>query len=146
MNVTALYPEAFDQNAMFHIIVMISLAFLYAAAQGGSESKLALLSPEEARYVIMNMDAQVAIDEVVETGRWSELQAPQIGEVVKVKAGFLSVDETQVALVPGAVGVIEEIDKDGDAIVRFPSMIAFQNRARWVLKKNFKDMLRCESS
>ena len=89
---------------------------------------------KSTQYDIMNVDTQAGIEEKDAKGKWIELQSsPTRGGVLRVKTGFSSGDEAQVDLASGAVGIVEQVDNDGDALVRFPTMTAYRNRARWVL-------------
>ena len=64
-----------------------------------------------------------------------------VGDVVRVERAFSSSDESlQVLLQSGTVGVVESIDTDGDALVRFPTLCGMRCTARWVVRKSFGNM------
>jgi len=94
---------------------------------------------------LVNADAQMTIDCEAQKGDWTKLESPlKIGDVVRVDKGFLSGDSFRVELAPGNTGIVEEIDEDGDAQIRFPGLKQVRCRLRWVLKDGFCKLLRID--
>ena len=93
------------------------------------------------RYDWANTVAQEEIDQVVLKGKWVEVenQLP-VGDVIQTKTAFLSNDEVPATLTSASVGIVEEVDGDGDALIRFPTRADLRNRARWVVKSKFKEL------
>ena len=83
------------------------------------------------------------MDECLHIGTWEKLNTrPLPGDVVRVVRNFMSGDERSILLRAGDVGIVHDLDADGDACVRFPRLSAVVNKNRWVLKSRFENLLK----
>ena len=64
------------------------------------------------------------------------------GEVVRVHRDFMSGEERGILLRVEDYGIVENLDEDGDAQVRFPGLRKVVNKHRWVLKPCFEKLSR----
>ena len=70
-----------------------------------------------------------------------------VGDVVRVERRFASGDEVlQIMLTKGVKGVVEHLDEDGDAQVRFPALSGLRCTLRWVLAADFAHLSRLTAS
>ena len=100
-----------------------------------------------SKYDWANIDARRVIEETELKGEWLQLtDLVRHGDVVQASVAFLSIDVVPVAITPASVGVVEHVDDDGDALIRFPDRIDLRNRSRWVKKQQLKSMMRRSES
>ena len=101
-----------------------------------------------SRGELWNMDAKLETDKAVATGRWEPIVGKSVspGLIVKVQEECMTGDEKRIMLYAGDVGVIKNIDEDGDAHILFPGLSHVQNRHRWVLKSCFPKMRIAEAT
>ena len=70
--------------------------------------------------------------------QWMAIEELGVMDVVRVERNLASADEAlQVALPNGSVGVVENVDEDGDALVCFPALIGSRCSATWVTRTCF---------
>lgn len=91
--------------------------------------------------------AQVAADNAETLDRWVPIDELIVGDVIRVEEHFTSSDESlRVMLRKQTIGVVESMDADGDALIRFPSLTGLRCSARWVLRTSFVNMSMCRPS
>ena len=70
-----------------------------------------------------------------------------VGDVVRIETAFTTADENmQILLKEGTTGIVESVDCDGDAQVRFPFLAGVPCSLRWVLQKHSGTMSACRIS
>ena len=86
--------------------------------------------------------AQEILDDVEGDGQWTTIQDLKVGDVVRVDKSFATADESLPVLLQRFTnGVVEYIDVDGDASVRFPSLTGLKCCACRVLRGDFGKLL-----
>ena len=92
------------------------------------------LRDDSAREIILQAEKSAA---------WEPIDELVVGNVVRVETRFETADEPlQVMVAKSTKGVVEHVDSDGDALIRFPSLGGLRCNTRWVLSADFGKMSR----
>ena len=89
-------------------------------------------------------EARESINEAMAVGTWEKLDAMPIpGDVVRVDCEFVSAEERGIEMKPGDIGIVRALDEDHDADIYFPMLDHVTNKHRWVTKRCYAKLSRC---